>query len=159
MAQMLANAKVTLTASELESDLSSLACHAAAELDNLLLGRSAELQAVERLAALLADRIEGVPEPASPNSMLDPTTAAVVKRAIGDSTTPATPLTTVHQLVQEAARIRKQLDRIIANPKNMKEAERSELESMRSFCLALSERASAEEESPFDREPSHPFRR
>src|SRR5437879_13145023 len=72
----------------LESDLPSLANQAAIELDNLVLKRPVQLDAVRRLASRISEAVVNVAEPGSPSSLLDVRTAVVINKAIVESTGP-----------------------------------------------------------------------
>jgi hypothetical protein len=63
---------------ELEEDLPSLACHAAIELDDIILGCEPRTEALGRLLSYLRNVMPRA------NQVLDPTTAVVMNRAIGD---------------------------------------------------------------------------
>lgn len=144
---------------ELESDLPSLASQAAIELDNLILGRSSQVEAIRRLALRIGESVERDAEPASALSRLDPKTVVVIKRAIDDALRLNAPLTTVDELVHETGKIRERLERVSQNPQALQQHGIDSLKQMRAFCLALSRRASAHEQSMDDRKPPHPFRR
>jgi len=66
---------------DLESDLASLACQAAIELDNLLIRGKCEHDAIRRLADALSLIVASGGESASPASLLKPATAVVLNRA------------------------------------------------------------------------------
>lgn len=137
---------------DLEGDLPSLASRAAIELDNMILGNADDLAVVRRLARLLAESLEAVPDPASPESLVDPATVLVMNSAILDAHVADRPLQTLRDLVSESMRIRETLESISGlTPK-------ADLERMRSFCVALSNRASECLKPWEELESRHPFR-
>jgi hypothetical protein len=143
---------------EFERDLPSVACRAAIELDNLILDRSTGLRAVHTLVRDIEESFTTIKEPASPNSLLNPTTAVVINGAIRDSMEEAPPKS-ISGLVEEAAKIVVRLKNVLADPSTYRTTRSAELEQMRSFCLALSRRASAFEPSRHEARSWNPFRR
>lgn len=144
---------------ELEDDLSSVACHAAIELDNLLLGRTTDLKEVQRLIHTIADVIPTVEEPSSTAPMLkNATTVVLIKRALHDSH-PGTSVTKVDELVTHAKLIAESLNQLVINTDAFTEKQPDELLRMRSFCVALSKHALGSERSRYQTKPEHPFRR
>jgi C4-dicarboxylate-specific signal transduction histidine kinase len=144
---------------ELETSLPSLASQAAAELDNLLLGKSNQVDALRRLSAQIAESIVNVDQPDAPGSLIDPSAVVVMHRAIGETNTTGVRMTTIHDLIHEATRITQGLESIGRDPEGTKSQAVSVIEKMRDFCLVLSRLASAHEQSVLERRPSHPFRR
>lgn len=133
---------------EMESDLPSLACQAAIELDNLVIGRPVQLEAVRRLAAHISPPISGASSP-------DLTTLMVIRHAIDDGDGMCTPLSTVDQLRQEASKIGESLHNLLATDRHDPET----LKKMRTFCLVLSRSASAYQQPIDDIKPRNPFRK
>ncbi len=146
-----------LGAWRLESDLASLACHAAIELDNFILERSTTFESVRRLASEIAESVPPNFDSFSPSSLLDPTAVLVLNRAISDAVPENAP-TRVDELVRKAAQITQRLSALIDNPADFRATKLPELAQMRSLCLALSKHASAAMPSPEERFPEHPFR-
>jgi hypothetical protein len=146
-----------LGAWRLESDLASLACQAAIELDNLILDRPTTFDSVRRLIATIAESVPDSARAFSPSSLLDPTAVLVLNRAIGDAVPGVAP-NRVDELVRHAARMIQQLSDMIANPEHSRASRLSELKQMRLLCLAVSKHASAAIPSPEERIPDHPFR-
>jgi hypothetical protein len=142
---------------ELESDLASVAVNAATELDNFALGRSERLDEVQRLAERLSESFEGIEQPSSPQSLIDPTEVVVMHRAIQDSALHSK-MTTVDELVREAGKVVERLNRIVKDPE-VAGTDVQEVKQIRDFCLALSKAASAYDHSLDDMEFPHPFRR
>jgi len=142
----------------MESDVPSLACQAAIELDNILLDRPCGTDSVCRLARIISRSIPDEQDPSSANWLLDPTAVVVVNRAIGDSTR-RQPFSTVKELVREAGELVQRFHKLIDDSEGFKKKNSDDLKKMRAFCLALSRRASAAKKSPHDRVPDHPFRR
>ncbi len=139
---------------ELQGDLATVSCYAATEIDDFLLERAGHFEAVRRLIGMLRKSIVSVPEPASPKSLIDPTTAVAMKHALLDSDPGLEPsLTTIDELVREAGRVTDALTRIADNPREFGPEKRPEIEKLRSLCLSLANRALALEEPLDEREP------
>lgn len=138
----------------LGDDLTVVSCYAAGEVDDLILGRPSEFDAVKHLSKTLKDSIVSVPEGTSPEAMIDPTTAVAMNRALeySDSTS-SKPLRTVAELVIESERITNLLDQLIDNSEEVRRNNFSDLEKLRSLCLALSSSALAFEEPIEEKEP------
>ena len=133
---------------ELEMDLASLASQAAIDLDDLLLGRRKELNAVRVLAKQIATNLPS-------GQAMDPTTAVAVQRALIE--TPGLPQsTTVSELLTSAAKLTSRLSELVGKQEPTDNVD--EVKQLRSFCLALSRNSTALQRSPYDR-PDHPFRR
>ena len=81
----------------MENDLSAVTCHAAVELDNLILNRAVGVASVNCLVSMISKSIPQEHDPASPNWLLDPTTIVVVNRAFGDAS-PTRHISTVEEL-------------------------------------------------------------
>lgn len=123
-------------------DLASLASRAAIELDNLMLKRPTSLEAAQRLAARLSERIPSTPASKIP----DIATVVALRRALIE--TPGfTEATTLDELVKNAAQVTGLLSK--AGPE-------VDLKLLRTFCVALSREATAAQRSPFER-PEQPF--
>ena len=127
-----------------EEDLTSLACQAAVELDNLILHRPTQLHAVHKLATTIRD-VVSVPEPSQPSSLLDPTTAVALHKAIGG-------LKTLEQLLEHVRDVTTRLGK--ASPTGGAQ----DWKQLRDFCLALSQHAGTLVHPP-DEVPNHPLRR
>ena len=135
-----------------ESTLPSLACRAAIELDNLLLGRLSVVKAIPLLAANLRELEGGSP------SLLDPRAALIINRAISNVHMLDHPVATADQLITHAYEIRKRLENI-TKESIMDENNVEEIKKLRSFCVELSKSAVAFYDFLDEMEPSHPFRR
>lgn len=130
------------------SNLSALACEAAVELDNLMTQHAGDLEAVR----VLGNRIRSaviVPEPATPSSLLDATTAVALHRAIGGGGN------TLDELLVEAKAFSGRLESATATALLERE---TECRALRDFCLALSRHASALS-YPTPEASRHPLRR
>lgn len=134
-------------------DLAWIACQAATELDNLLLGKAVSVNAVKGLSSALASVATG--GPAAPSSLIDPTTTVVLGRALRDAD-PA--LKGLEDLVRVTVHLVDQLRQVAEPPGGRTVEQESTLRSLRTFCLALSRHAAAVTPSPANR-PDHPFRR
>jgi len=141
-----------------ESDLRSIACRAAIELDNLILRRGNGLHGLGRLVSTIEESFTSIEKPASPDSLLNPTTAVVMNSAIRDSFA-AEPLKSIQELVERAKGIVGQLRRVLDAPDAFRTERPDELTRMRTFCLALSKRASALQPSRHNVARRYRFRR
>ena len=138
----------------LGDDLAVVSCYAAGEVDDLILGRPSEFDAVKHLSKTLKDLIVFVPEGAFPEAMIDPATAVAVNRALEYcNSTSSKPLRTVTELVTEAKQITSLLDQLIDNSKEVRQNRMPDLEMLRSLCLALSSSALVFEEPIEAKEP------
>ena|ERR1700733_12289982 len=135
-------------------ELPSLASLAAVELDDLLLGRPKRFDAVARLAKALSESVTSEGE-TRPTVQLDPTRLLVINRAFDDSRISAADLTTVDELVQSTVELTRALEQF----KQSTEPSVDHVQRLRSFCLALSRRASAVVYGNEDLEQRSPFRR
>lgn len=135
---------------ELQNDLATVSCYAAGEVDNLILGRPNGFSAVRRLLKMIQQTLIGEETCASPESMIDPTTAVAMNRAL-ECSDPALRdnLKTVDQLRKESARVVGSLERVIQSPSKVRNEDLPELETLRSLCIALSDNALACDE-PID---------
>ncbi len=136
---------------EMRGDLATVSCYAATEIDNLLLGRPGKYRAVRRLMEILNDSLISVPDPASPRSLMDPSTAVAMSYALLDADPEMkVPFKTITEVITEAKRVWNRLAAIVKEePGAVPQEELAELERLRSLCLALSDRALAFDE-PLD---------
>jgi len=126
-------------------DLATVSCYAAGEVDDLILGRSRSFDALKRLLEMLRNSLISSKVSASPESLIDPTTAVAMNRAFENSDPPIS-MSTVEELLTQSNRVAKLLERVITEPQRVREAERDKLENLRSLCLELSNSALACEE-------------
>lgn len=143
----------------LGEDLATLACNAAIELDNLLIGQSQSptLPAVRKLAHRLARELPALPDATSGKYLVDPSTVVVMNRVIRESSWLGRP-GQVEELVQTAEKVAQQLLAVTGNPDGAR-SDRGNLEQLRAFCLTLSKRAAAARGSAAETKPPHPFRK
>ncbi len=140
----------------LEDDLSTLACHAAIELEHLIHDREFpfKLSALEQLIEALSEEIPSESDCNSSDSFIDPTTIRVMNHAMiqyGNDK-----LTTVKQLFDEARKITLSLREIIdLDRKGEKDSEKAE--NMKKFCLELSKSSAAYGPSSYRQRRKHPF--
>jgi hypothetical protein len=140
---------------DFESDLPSVAAQAALELDQLALNRPIGFSATEQLVRLISDSVTDVPEPAAPNSLLNPLTAVALGKAIDEALYAGQPTTTeLTELIRQAARFKGRLAAMARNPEHATAAEREEL---RNVCIALSRQAAAVDSADRYRQ-EHPFK-
>jgi len=135
---------------ELQSNLATVSCYAAGEVDDLILGQSKGFSALRHLLRMINETLIGETTQASPESLIEPTTAVAMNRALGRSN-PALRdnLKTVDQLLVESKRVAGSLREVIDDPHQAKRKNPRELENLRSLCIALSDSALACEE-PID---------
>jgi hypothetical protein len=124
------------------TDLAHLACRAAIELDNAILGRGQHLETVTQLAHQMSYLVERI-KPASHSSFTDPTAVVLMKRAVEDFAVGVAHPSTVDELAEIATEIQKNLRELLKEQQPNKD----HLQRMRSFCLALSESASSYQQS------------
>ena len=150
------------TRSKAEEALPTLACHAAVELDNLVLNRGESLSAVRELAELISKSGSasnyGTQTNGFPLPYLSPAIAVAFNAAISDSKI-AIALTTVDDLIKEADHLANNLKKLLDDPKKAREKDVETTKKVRAFCLALSKRALANEPPLYDIRPEHPHRR
>ncbi len=136
-------------------DLASVALKAATDLDNLIRHKPSDLEGVRELARQLAAKVVK-DAGARPASLVDPTTAIVLGRAVGDTPGGMRP-----QQVREVAAATEQwieqMADLVDAAGTADDLSRS-LANLRSFCLAVSRHATAMTPTPLER-TDHPFRR
>lgn len=135
---------------ELQGDLATVSCYAAGEVDSLMLGRANGFSAVKRLLGMIREALFVERTGFSPESLIDPTTAAAMNHAL-ESTDPTLKgnLKTVDQLIQQSHKVARLLERVSKNPNQVKADKPTELKKLRSLCIALSGSALAYE-APID---------
>jgi len=138
-------------------DLASLACNAAIELDNLLIGQAPTLDSVRKLAHRLTRELPTVVEASGEKHLIDPSTIVVMSRVIRDSTWLRRP-SHIQDLTQTAGNIAQQL-LSVSDSRDTTQTDTSSLEQLRTFCLTLSKRAAAARGSAVETKPPHPYRK
>ena len=133
------------------TQLSHVASDAAVELDCHIRGKGFGFTSVEKLAEYLESEIEGIDQPSNLSSLLNPSVAVVMGRAL-DKANWAHDVKTVDELVQQAAVVSKSLHR-------RGETGADTLPKLRAFCVELSKAAAEQCHSLVDGLPHHPFRR
>ncbi|MGH9959022.1 MAG: hypothetical protein ACREBC_18145, partial [Pyrinomonadaceae bacterium] len=138
--------------------LAQVASNAAVEFDCYLRGRQFGFDAVTQLASYLQSEIKEVNEPPTPSSLLNPSVAVVMSRAIRLSNWPTKEITTVADLVSKANEISKELQ---SSEDLLDETPTTEttVQKLRDFCVALSKAAAEQRHSIEDTIPDHPYRR
>jgi hypothetical protein len=140
----------------LRGDLSWVACQAATEIDNLLLGKSIKLEAVKGLSSALSDSFLTATGSASQALLIDPTTTVVLTHALRDSD-PSREVGNMDDLKKLTKQFVIQLEQMNVRSAETSNAE-SSLQFLRAFCLAVSRHAATTSPSSYHR-PEHPFRR
>lgn len=143
---------VSPTDEVMERTLPAVASRAALQLDNLRLGRSRILDAVDRLATILLEMKESKDN----KSYVNPLQAVVVNNAFRDASILHPLPSTLDQIAEEAGRIH---ERLLSVTGSSHSPDQIELESLIGFCVALSKRAAHLNRAPQDRRPGNPFRR
>lgn len=138
--------------------LSSLACSAAIEIDNLIAGQEADMDAIRAFAEAVNVSDKGGKAVDSGYLSYDPAAVVIVKQAIDDSLAPSTPVVTIDQLADETHKIRESLIRVASDPEALRSQGAEELSKIRGFCLSLSRSAAAQSWPIVDFEPTHPYR-
>ena len=138
----------------LEDDLATVSCYAAGEVDNIILKRPNGFGAIKRLRHMIQNSLIDCGTSTSGHFMVDPTTAVAVNRALVTSGS-VDNLDTVDKLIEESKQITKLLDEVTKKAEEGKQ-NKSELEKLRSLCLALSRSALAFEE-PIDEAEASEF--
>ena len=134
----------------LDPELSFIASQAAIELDNLLLRKSSKFTAVAQLAKYLRGSSNGVSGSNPSFNTMDPQTIDVVSRAIDASGEDS--IKTLEDLRNHAGRLATELTDMKGS------SEDGVIERLRSFCVSLSQVATAQRQTIMDMHPSHPFR-
>jgi len=147
----------------MQEDLASLACHAALDLDDLLLDRTQGVESIAGLKVLLMDSLrlkDGEHKDGQGYSMvsLDPATVIAMRYALSNTRTNFCP-TTTQEIVKEADTLIKKLGEIAVNPSSYVSSNREGVKALRDLCLALSRQATSRVPAFQDRLPKHPFRR
>jgi hypothetical protein len=142
----------------LQEDMPSLACDAAIELDNLSRGRATELRAVEQLTERIRNSVMDFQDVTSPSSLFNPTAAVVMSGALSEFRQ-TQPIRGLEELKGETEKVKVQLDELLKSPHAFAQSFPDQVSQMRTFCVALSRRASALLQPQQRKEPHHPFRR
>jgi hypothetical protein len=143
-----------------ENDLSSLACDAAIDLDNLIKGKSEHLDNVKDLIDAISAVGEGLSESARHGvlSYLSPSTAVGLFFAGAESGFFNTQ-TDLSGLSEKTNEIIKNLIELVQDPpKAVKEA-LDTVEKLRSFCLSFSRHELDSKPTLYEAESQHPYRR
>jgi hypothetical protein len=142
----------------LGSDLPSVACQAAIELDNLILGRANDLPSVRELSARLTQEVPALPDLASPLSLVDPSTVVVLHGTFQEARMTA-PSDDIGDLTRQAGEIVRRLRRASDDPQVARTSDREGLRQLKEFCLILSRRSAAANRDVDESRPTHPYRR
>src|SRR6266542_1183899 len=119
---------------KLGSDLPSIACQAALELDNLLLGRANALPSVRELSARLTEEVPALPDLASPLSLIDPSTVVVLHGTFQESQI-TTPSDNIEDLTRQAGEIVRRLKAASDDPPAARASDKEGLRQLKQFCL------------------------
>src|SRR5262245_44387035 len=147
-----------ISAAKLGHDLPSVACQAALELDNLILGRTSTIPTVAELSARLSEEVPEVPDLNSPLSLVDPSTVVALHGTIQE-TRLAVPSDDIVVLTRQAVEIARRLKAASDDPEGARTRDLEELRKLKEFCLILSKRSAAASGDPDEARPPHPYRR
>lgn len=151
----ISNNKETSFVWSFHDDLATVSCYAAGEVDELILGRANHFDAIKRLLEIIKTSLIAGQVSTSPQSLIDPTTAVAMNRALVSSD-PTLSMETIGELLEKSSHVAELLERVIAEPEKVKETEEEELVRLRSLCLELSNSALACEEPIEDIQPQLP---
>lgn len=140
-----------------ERDLSTLSCHAAIEIESLMINEYRGLKAVKGLADVISKSLSPAEHDPTKYSFIDPTTIVVMNRAI-DDTNLSKRLNTIEDFIKESSLISVKLREITSDYEKTQRRDIDKLRSLRDFCLALSKQSSAYQQSFYDIEYQHPYR-
>jgi hypothetical protein len=140
----------------LDSDLPLLASRAAIQLDDLILKKRTKTDAIQQLAEYLANSTKEVNGSGVRQSLMDPSTAEVLRRALEDSRGQGE-FKTIGELVHEAWLMAEGMRHPDASRDT--DEERPSLDRLKRFCVALSRQASSFRQSVYDVRPAHRFRK
>lgn len=142
---------------ELGHDLPSVACQAAIELDNLILGRTNELPSVRELSARISAE---VPEMSDLNSpvFVDLLTVVALHGTLKESRI-TIPSDEIGEFTRQAGVIASLLNRVSDDPRAARSSDLEELKKLKEFCLILSKQSAAASMNPDESRPPHPYRR
>lgn len=119
----------------------------------MLLGKKVSAEAVNGLSAALSAE---VPSGSAPALLLDPATTVLLVRALRESE-PQLQSRTLEDLTRVVVDLIGQLRQVVEHP-GRDAVQREVLQTLRTFCLALSRHAASISSTPVEG-PEHPFRR
>jgi len=145
---------------EPELDLSSLACDAAIELDNLIGGKSQDLETVKKLIVVIENLGQGLSNSAMHGGLaqLSPTTAVALNSAGAESDLFIIQ-TDLSGLSNKTIEIIQSLEELVQDPQNAMKEKLEKVGKLKSFCLSLSKHALASKPPLYETESQHPYRR
>ncbi len=131
----------------MREDLAIVSCFAAREVHELLESQGGELEAVRNLVKIIKESIIFVGQDSSPETMVDPSWAIAMNRALESSNLGQKDLMkTVAQLVTETEQVADLLDKLVENPTKVCQDKPNDLKKLRALCLVLSRSVIACEE-------------
>jgi hypothetical protein len=146
------------SSARLGHDLPSVACQAAIELDNLILGRGTSLPGIAELSNRLTEEVPNVPDLNSPLSLVDPSTVVALHGTLQEASITG-PSDDIADLTRRAGEIVQRLKTVSDNPQAARSGDLAGLRKLKEFCLILSRRAAAASGDPDEARPPHPYRR
>ncbi len=126
-----------------DPNLAFLATKAAIELGRISQGKSDRSQSIGELAFLLKNSTKQLTTTDEPSCLWDPATVSLIHSAMRTDT--SRKIATIEELISEAFKISEQLEST-SDPSSSVE----NIESLRTFCLALANSIIANERSQFE---------
>ena len=139
-------------------DLPSVACQAAIELDNLILGRTNELPSVRELSVRISEEVPEMSDLNSPLSLVNPSTIVALHGTLKESRI-TIPSDDIGELTRQAGEIVSRLNMISDDPQAARSSDLEGLRKLKEFCLILSRQSAAASMNPVESRPPHPYRR
>ena len=146
------------SSARLGHDLPSVACQAAIELDNLILGRGTSLLGVVELSNRLTEEVPNVPDLNSPLSLVDPSTVVALYGTLQEACIIGSS-GDIADLTRRTEEIVLRLKTVNDDPQAARSADLGGVRKLKEFCLILSRRAAAAGGDLDEARPPHPYRR
>lgn len=131
----------------MREDLAVVSCFAAREVHEVLEGQGGQFEAIGNLVKIIKESIIPVGQDSSPETMVDPSMAVAMNRALESSELGKKNLAkTVVELVTETKQVADLLDDLVKDPAKVCQDKPADLQKLRSLCLVLSSSVIACEE-------------
>lgn len=131
----------------MREDLAVVSCFAAHEVLNALEGQGGLFEATRNLVKIIKESIIPVGQDSSPETMVDPSMAVAMNRALESSELgKKDSMKTVAQLAIETRLVVELLDELIKDPTKVRQDKLANLKKLRALCLVLSSSVIACEE-------------
>ena len=123
----------------MREDLAVVSCFAAREVHEVLEGQEGEFEAIKILVKIIKESIIFVGQGSSPETMVDPSRAIAMNRALESSELgEKDSMKTVAQLVAETGQVVGLLDELVKDPTKVCQEKPANLKKLRALCLVLS---------------------